>query len=179
MDRNRNTILFTLHWNNYRPHYSLSSVHPHTLLTFTLFCPSVSVGGACCSIFGDQGLYDGVTIAGLVLPTNATTAKSMDRRRSLMPGTGSAAAAAAIYDQPEEAATIRWPAPPLFTIEDEQQRSVVKQVRNRIHPRTTDTFRLKSNTVSGEMEEGWHLYIDWTHQNDFQGRQTMEWNNTK
>lgn len=35
--------------------------------------------------------------------------------------------APAIYDQPEEA-TIRWPAPPLFTIEDEQQR-VKQQVR--------------------------------------------------
>lgn len=68
----------------------------------------------------DQTLYDGVTIAGLVLPPSVgSNYKSKDRRSMGQP---------AIYDQPEEA-TIRWPAPPLFTIEDEQQR--VKQVRNR------------------------------------------------
>lgn len=73
---------------------------------------------------GDQNLYDGVTIAGLVLPPSAAAASNMHRDRRSM-----AVAGAAIYDQPEEPATIRWPAPPLFTIEDEQQR--VKQVRNR------------------------------------------------
>lgn len=32
-------------------------------------------------------------------------------------------AGAAIYEQPDVEATIRWPAPPLFTLEDEQRQS--------------------------------------------------------
>lgn len=64
-------------------------------------------------------MYDGVTIAGLVSPT----ATNNTDRRSLVTG----GAGPAIYEQPEEA-TIRWPAPPIFTLEDEQQRGV-KQVR--------------------------------------------------
>lgn len=69
-------------------------------------------GGACCSLFGgEQTLYDGVTIAGLVLPKD---------RRSVTGGPGPVPGA--IYDQPNEMeATIRWPAPPLFSLEDEQR----------------------------------------------------------
>lgn len=97
----------------------------------------VNAGGACCSLFGDTTLYDGVTIAGLVLPTPSTTA-TKDRR----PVTG------AIYEQPDVEATIRWPAPPLFTLEDEQRQSNqpmmvrVKQVKETTNNVSTPVVHL-------------------------------------